>query len=187
MFWNKSKSLTEEEISFRGRVAALMITLSSGDFVDNSSGKAVYWARSLAGITNNEKLTEAEKDLTKELAYLGMVGLADGAKKFFSDDNSVNLFVSSATLVLKNSWPNHSATKRYFSEDIKSGKMLYGGVIESFVEIYKNQSTFSLEELKHKADQFLSEEMISVSRETAKLILSMTDKDVQAIAKNLRG
>ena len=63
--------------------------------------------------------------------------------------------------------------------------MLYGGVIESFVETYKNQSTFPLEELKRKADQFLSEEMIGVSRETAKLILSMPDKDVQAIAKNL--
>ena len=103
MFWNKSKPLTEEEISFRGRVAALMIALSSGDFVDNFSGKTVYWARSLAGITNNERLSEAEKDLAKELSYLGMVGLADGAKNFFSDDNSVNLFVGSATMVLKNS------------------------------------------------------------------------------------
>lgn len=185
MFFGKSKSLTNEEISFRGRIAVLMIILASGDFIDNHSGDAVFWARSLAGVKDSGKLTETEKDLAKEFAYLGVAGLANGAKKFLNDDNSINIFIGSATTTLKNNWPDHSSTKRYFSEKISSREMLYSGVIESFVKAYKDRSTVSLEELKRKADQTLVEQILSVGRQTAESILSASDKEVQTIAKNL--
>lgn len=187
MFFGKSKSLTNEEISFRGRVAALMIVLASSDFIDNRSGDVLNSARSLAEIKNGNKLTEAEKDLSKELACLGLVGLADGAKKFFNNNDSINTFVGSATMVLKNSWPEHLATKRYFPKEINSREMLYGGVIESFVKAYKDKSAISLEELKRKADQILAEQILGAGRQTAESILSATDKEVQTIAKNLGG
>ncbi len=190
MFWNKSKSLTNEELYFRGRVTALMIILASGDFIDNHSGNARFWARSLAGIKDGGKLTEAEKDLAKELTYYGAIGLIEGAHKFFNDNNLANLFIGSFATTLKEMWPDHPATKNYFSSEANKSlnrEILLTRVIESFINTYKDKTTIPINELKQKADQFLAEQMLSVDREMAKGILSMTDNEVQTIAKNIRG
>lgn len=158
MFWDKT-NLNDKNVSYRGKISFFFLTFVEGGLIRNADKnfpEAEVMARNLAGIKDVGDITEAERNLLVEMVYFGIEGMKTGAGLVKGDERIKTILIANMYAWARETWPQHEATFLLKSNSIANINF-QERIINAFLIAYKGASSLPEDELRKRADQFLSE------------------------------